>query len=84
MTGALYVVHSRPSSPDKEDAYNDWYDDVHLKVVCSVEGVVGARRPRYLGGHPAPFRLPDRADFDNPSGERPWERLHALPAPTLA
>jgi hypothetical protein len=70
MTRALYVVHSRPSSPDKEDAYNDWYDNVHLKDVCSVPGVVGARRYKVAdtqtaGGLP-PYVAIYEFDCENP------------------
>ena len=46
MPRALYTVHSRPSSPEREDEYNDWYDNVHLPDLLNVKGVVGASRYR--------------------------------------
>jgi hypothetical protein len=44
MSKAVYLVYSRASSPDREDEYNDWYDNVHLAEVCSIDGVSGASR----------------------------------------
>ncbi|MEO3787470.1 hypothetical protein ABGB12_29445 [Actinocorallia sp. B10E7] len=41
--GVLYVA-SRPSAPEREAEYNDWYDRVHLREVCSLPGFVGAKR----------------------------------------
>ncbi|GAA2737360.1 hypothetical protein [Actinocorallia aurantiaca] len=41
--GVLYVA-SRPSSPEREAEYNDWYERVHLRDVCSLPGFVGAKR----------------------------------------
>ncbi len=44
MPRAILLVQSAPSSPDREDEYNDWYDNIHLDEVCSIPGFVGARR----------------------------------------
>jgi hypothetical protein len=41
--GILYV-ESRPASPDREDEYNDWYTNIHLKDVVALDGIVSARR----------------------------------------
>jgi len=38
------LVYTRPTSPDVEDEYNRWYDDVHLADVCSVPSITGAQR----------------------------------------
>lgn len=38
-----FVVFSDPT-PGNEDAYNDWYDRVHLPHVLAVPGFVSARR----------------------------------------
>ena len=60
MPRALYTVHSQPSSPEREDEYNDWYDNVHLGELLAVPGTVSARRyrraapqmtPQPEGGH---------------------------------
>jgi len=37
------LVMSRPT-PGKEDEYNDWYQNTHLKQVVSIPGYVSAQR----------------------------------------
>ena len=44
MPKGLLLIFSKPVSDDREDAYNRWYDDVHLKEVTSVEGIVTGTR----------------------------------------
>jgi hypothetical protein len=44
VTKAVVVVISQPSSPEREDEYNQWYDERHLPEVCDVPGFTGARR----------------------------------------
>lgn len=39
----LYVVHSSPVS-GADEAYNDWYTNVHLADVLSVPGFISAQR----------------------------------------
>ena len=62
MPKAVMVVYSRPTDPARDDDYNDWYDNVHLREVCEVPGFVSARRyepddfPKRL-----PVIQPDRA-----------------------
>lgn len=41
--GILYVA-SRPSSPERTQEYNDWYDNVHLAEVVALKGIFGAKR----------------------------------------
>jgi hypothetical protein len=43
MTTILHV-ETRPSSPDRVDEYNKWYDEVHLPQVLAIDGFVKARR----------------------------------------
>jgi hypothetical protein len=38
-----YIVFTEPKA-GQEDAYNDWYDNVHLAEVIAVEGFVAAQR----------------------------------------
>ena len=38
-----YVVFTEPK-PGQDDAYNDWYDNVHLAEVIAVDGFVAAQR----------------------------------------
>ena len=40
----IFLVLAKPSSPDRVDEFNQWYDQVHLPEVCSVDGIVGATR----------------------------------------
>jgi hypothetical protein len=42
----IILVESRPSSPDREDEYNTWYDEVHLPELVALDGFVSARRLR--------------------------------------
>jgi len=43
------VVQSSPVSPDREDEFNDWYDNIHVPEICSVPGFVSARRYKVPG-----------------------------------
>ena len=44
MPKGVLIVESVPSSPDRVDEYNRWYNEVHLPEVCSIPGFVGATR----------------------------------------
>lgn len=44
MPKAIMFVQSSPSSPDREDEYNDWYTNQHLADVVDVPGFVSAQR----------------------------------------
>jgi hypothetical protein len=44
MPKAVLYVESRPVSPEREDEYSRWYDEVHLGEVVALGGVTGARR----------------------------------------
>jgi hypothetical protein len=46
MPKHVFLVRTGPSSPDRTDEYNDWYDNVHLPDLLDVKGVVGASRYR--------------------------------------
>jgi hypothetical protein len=41
---AILHVQTRPSSPDRADEYNRWYDEVHLPQVLAIDGFESARR----------------------------------------
>ena len=43
------VVLSNPRD-DRHEEFNDWYDNVHLKDVLAVPGIVAARRFELSGG----------------------------------
>jgi hypothetical protein len=53
------IVFTEPS-PGREDEYNRWYDEVHLREVLEVDGFVAAQR----------FRLAD-AQIGDAGGETP-------------
>jgi hypothetical protein len=40
----LFLVFSNAASPARVEAFNRWYDEVHLREVLSVPGVVAATR----------------------------------------
>lgn len=43
MNEYVLVVYSNPT-PGQEDAYNDWYNNQHLKDVLAQPGYISARR----------------------------------------
>ncbi|EIV92437.1 hypothetical protein [Frankia sp. QA3] len=43
MARALFLVLSNPVD-GRDDEYNKWYDEVHIRDVCGVPGVVSAQR----------------------------------------
>jgi hypothetical protein len=44
MPRGILHVESRPVSPEREDEYNRWYNETHLREVLALPGFVGARR----------------------------------------
>jgi hypothetical protein len=45
MTKAVLLVWSEPSSPDREEEYNEWYDSTHAPdVLRNVKGITSVRR----------------------------------------
>ena len=50
MAKGIILVESRPSSPDREQEYNTWYDEVHLGELMALDGFVSARRLRPVDG----------------------------------
>ncbi|MBV8790380.1 MAG: hypothetical protein JOZ00_27345 [Mycobacterium sp.] len=50
MAKGIILVESRPSSPDRDQEYNTWYDDVHLPQLVALDGFVSARRLRPVNG----------------------------------
>jgi len=46
----IILVESRPSSPDRDQEYNTWYDEVHLGELVALDGFVSARRLRPVEG----------------------------------
>ncbi|MFF0814641.1 hypothetical protein ACFYVR_05725 [Rhodococcus sp. NPDC003318] len=44
MARGIIYVESGPISPEREEEYNKWYDEIHLPDVVATEGYVSARR----------------------------------------
>ena len=44
MARGIIYLETRPVSPDREHEYHKWYNDTHLAEICSVDGVISARR----------------------------------------
>ena len=51
MAKGIMYVESRPSSPDREDEYNTWYDEIHIPQLLTFDGIVAARRLRPVDGN---------------------------------
>lgn len=51
MHDALLLVYTDVEA-EHEEAFNRWYDEVHLGDILSVDGFVGARRYRLSGPPP--------------------------------
>lgn len=50
MPRGVYVVRTRPVSPEREAEFNEWYDGTHVPELLAVPGFVSARRYRQVGG----------------------------------
>lgn len=50
MAKGIMYVESWPTSPDREQEYNTWYDEVHIPQLLTLDGIVGARRLRPVDG----------------------------------
>lgn len=38
------LVYTNPSSPEREDEFNRWYDEVHIPEICAIDPFVAAQR----------------------------------------
>lgn len=50
MPPSVLIVETRPASPEQEEAFSRWYDDVHLAEVVALPGVRSATRYRAADG----------------------------------
>jgi len=48
MAKGILLAFSNPSSPDREEEYNAWYNDIHANEVTSLPGIGGMRRYRVV------------------------------------
>ncbi|OYU34742.1 DUF4286 family protein [Novosphingobium sp. PASSN1] len=53
MANYILVVLTN-AQPGRDDDFNAWYDDVHLRDVCAVPGILAARRYMAAPIQPAP------------------------------
>ncbi|RDH78539.1 hypothetical protein DVS77_11785 [Mycolicibacterium moriokaense] len=44
MTRGIIYLETMPVSQDREAEYHKWYNDTHLAEICSVDGIISARR----------------------------------------
>ena len=49
MTQTQFLVFTSPVS-GREDEYNDWYDNTHLREVTAIPGITGAKRFELVPG----------------------------------
>jgi len=54
MPKGLLIVSTNPASPEREDEYNQWYEDVHIVDVLKLQGFTAARRYRAVPAGPQP------------------------------
>lgn len=52
---------------DQDDAFNQWYDEVHLSDVFKVPGVVGAERYRFRSGEGWKYLAIYELDCEDPA-----------------
>lgn len=68
----LFLVLSNPVD-GRDDEYNRWYDEVHIRDVCEVPGVVSAQRYRVRPDIPPADVVP--ADGESGDGHLPQRHL---------
>jgi hypothetical protein len=54
------LVFSNPASPEKDDVYNDWYNNTHIPAILKLEGFVGASRWKLSASRPPAEALAER------------------------
>jgi len=57
MPKGILLVTSAPAGAERDQEYNDWYNDVHLAEVLKVSGFTSARRFKKVpsADDPAPY-----------------------------
>jgi hypothetical protein len=54
----------------REDEFNEWYENVHIPDICSIDGVLSATRYELEeGGFPIPQRYLTIYEIDRPGAE---------------
>ena len=60
MQRFMLTVFSNPTAGD-DDAYNDWYNNTHLKDVLSIPGIEKAQRFRTVDGNGLPGQMTEHS-----------------------
>jgi hypothetical protein len=72
-TRYLYVVECEFGSPEREAAWNAWYDDVHVPNMLAVQGIHSVTRYARLGAtssYLAVYEIDSPEVFDQESYQR--------------
>jgi hypothetical protein len=83
MARGIYLVFSKPVSPDREDEYNEWYDKEHIPYCMNIPGWTGFTRYRQVdlgGSEPDPLggrQFLSIYDFEAPSLKDPLNAAKA-------
>jgi hypothetical protein len=64
MPRGIIYLETMPVSPEREADYHEWYNDVHLAEIVSVDGIVSARRFAPIDGN-GPFIAIYELDCDD-------------------
>jgi hypothetical protein len=52
--GYTLIVYTSPVE-GRDDEYNKWYDEVHVKEFAALPGVISGKRFEVAGGKPSPY-----------------------------
>src|SRR5437879_7840663 len=64
MARGIIYLETMSVTADREAEYHNWYNDTHLAEICSVDGIVSARRFAPTDGH-GPFIAIYELDCDD-------------------
>lgn len=54
MAKYVLMVLTRPASPEREDEFNQWYTETHIREVTDAPGFTGARRLKLVDAFKSP------------------------------
>ena len=74
MAKGLLIVLTKPSSEDREEEFNEWYDDTHLVDLVNVPGVTSASR----------YKLADAQVVEGASLGNPYLAIYELEGDDLS
>ncbi|NKQ51574.1 hypothetical protein HFP15_01620 [Amycolatopsis sp. K13G38] len=86
MPKAVMAVYSNPATPEQDEEYNTWYNEVHLKELLSLPGVSSGTRYRVteaVHGAASEHRYVAVYDVDG-TPEEILAQMGTLPAPSPA